>query len=378
VGGPFAETDKQLDISAFIPDIFSLSSAFLCCAAIERSHIYNHPGMKSVTIRDVAKAAGVSVATVSYVLNNNGRVGRPTRRAVLLAVRTLDYVANLNARNLAKDASQTLGMIVSDIENPFFPEVIKGFQQRAREQSYDVILSDTNYDAALMGEAATRMLRQRVRGISFVTSEVALPTIRQIKTRQTPAVFLDVGPVQQYISNVKVDYACGIRAVMDHLIALGHRRISFVGARNDLQSNAVRREAYVEYLRERGMKVGTLLEGNSHFDGGLAAGAQIFQLHPRPTAVVANNDLAAIGIIKALQSSGLIVPRHISVTGFDSTQIAAYTTPSLTTVDLKRDLLGRTAADALQALFTSPTHMGQEYPIVPTLQLGESTGKAGR
>jgi len=334
--------------------------------------------MKSVTIRDVAKAAGVSVATVSYVLNNSGRVGRPTRRAVLSVVRNLDYVANLNARNLAKDASQTLGMIVSDIENPFFPEVIKGFELRAREQGHDVILSDTDYDSAVMAEAATRILRQRVRGIAFITSEVAPSIIRQIKARQTPSVFLDVGPVQQYISNVKIDYAHGIRVVIDYLMSLGHRRISFVAARNDLQSNAIRREEYLRYIREMGLKVGTVLEGNSHFDGGLAAGAEICRLNPRPTAVVANNDLIAIGIIKALQSDGVHVPRHISVTGYDSTQLAAYTTPSLTTVDLKRDLIGRTAADALQALFNSPTQMGQEYPLIPTLRVGESTGKAPR
>ena len=185
-----------------------------------------------------------------------------TRRAVLSAVRNLDYVANLNARNLAKDASQTLGMIVSDIENPFFPEVIKGFEQRAREQTYDVILSDTNYDSAVLAEAATRMLRQRVRGISFITSEVALATIRQIKARQTPAVFLDVGPVQQYISNVKIDYAHGIRAVIDHLVSLGHRRISFVGARNDLQSNATRRDAYLQ------------LHARTRHEGGNGAGGQ--------------------------------------------------------------------------------------------------------
>jgi DNA-binding LacI/PurR family transcriptional regulator len=332
--------------------------------------------MKSVTIRDVARVAGVSVATVSYVLNDSGRVGRPTRKAVLAAVRKLDYVANLNARNLAMDASQTLGMIVSDIENPFFPEVIKGFEQRAREQGYDVILSDTNYDASVMTEAATRMMQQRVRGVCFVTSEVALETIRRIKARQSCSVFLDVGPVQQHISNVKIDYAHGIRIVVDHLIALGHRHITFVGARNDLYSNAARRDTYLQYMLELGMKTGVVLEGNSHFDGGLAAGAQICQLRPRPTAVVAMNDLTAIGIIKALQSNGLDVPKHISVTGFDSTQLAAYTTPSLTTVDLKRDLLGRTAADALQFLFTSPTHMGQEYPIIPTLRVGASTGKA--
>jgi LacI family transcriptional regulator len=229
-----------------------------------------------------------------------------------------------------------------------------------------------------MTEAATRMLRQRVRGLSFVTSEVARETVRQIKARQTPAVFLDVGPVQQYISNVKVDYAHGIRIVIDHLIAFGHRRFAYVGARHDLQSNAARRDAYLQYMCDRGMKIGTVLEGNSHFDGGLKAGGEIGQLHPRPTAVVAMNDLTAIGVIKALQSSGLDVPRHFSVTGFDCTQLASYTTPSLTTVDLKRDMIGRTAADALQSLSTDPTHMGHEYLIVPVLRPGESSGKAAR
>jgi DNA-binding LacI/PurR family transcriptional regulator len=331
--------------------------------------------MKSVTIRDVAKAAGVSVATVSYVLNDTGRVGRATRSAVLSAVRKLDYVANLNARNLASNASQTLGMIVSDIENPFFPEVIKGFERRAREQSYDVILSNTDYDSAILKEAAKRMLRQRVRGIAFVTSEVSRPTVRQMITRQTPSVFLDVGKVQAYVSNVKMDYAHGIRAVIDHLRQLGHRRISYVGARHDLYSNAARRDAYLQYMRDLGMQVGSVLEGNSHFDGGLTVGAEITQLRPRPTAVVAMNDLTAIGIIKALQSSGLGVPNDISVTGFDCTQLAGYTSPSLTTVDQMRDLLGQTAADALHALFSSPTHMGQEYPIIPTLRVGESTAR---
>jgi DNA-binding LacI/PurR family transcriptional regulator len=334
--------------------------------------------MKSVTIRDVAKAAGVSAATVSYVLNNSGRVGRSTRRAVLSAVQSLDYVANLNARNLAKSASQTLGMIVSDIENPFFPEVIKGFEQRTREQGYNVILSDTDYDSATMEEAAKGMLRHRVRGIAFITSEVALPIIRQMKGRQTPAVFLDVGPVQQYVSNIRIDYAQGIRAVIDHLVELGHRRFAFVGSRSDLHSNAVRRDAYVQYLGDLGLKVGTVMESNGRFDGGSAAGFHLCQLKLRPTAVIANNDLAAIGIIKALQSSGLSVPKHISVAGFDMSQLAAYTTPSLTTVDLKRDVLGRTAAEALHALCTSSPHEGQEYPIVPTLHVGESTGRSLR
>jgi len=126
--------------------------------------------MKSITIRDVAKAARVSRTTVSYVLNHTGRVGTKTRKAVREAVRKLSYLADLNARNLAKNTSKTLGMIVSDIENPFFPEVIKSFERRAQETGYDAIQSETGYDTGLMAGAAERMLRQRLLGVSFVTS----------------------------------------------------------------------------------------------------------------------------------------------------------------------------------------------------------------
>ncbi len=116
------------------------------------------------------------------------------------------------------------------------------------------------------------------------------------------------------------------------------------------------------------------LEGDSHFDGGLAAGTTIVQLKPMPTAVVAMNDLTAIGIMKAVRTRGMDIPGDLSVTGYDFIQMAQYTSPSLTTVDLKRDLLGRIAADSLHDLFASATHMGQEYIVVPELRLGQSTG----
>jgi LacI family transcriptional regulator len=330
----------------------------------------------TVTIRDVARAARVSPATVSYVLNRSGRVSSPTRKTVLAAVRRLGYLPNLMARNLAKNTSQTLGIIVSDIENPFFSEVTKGFEKRAREKGYDVILSDTDYDSEVTAVAAKRMLRQQVRGVAFITSEAALHSIRQMTARHTALVFIDVGPVQAYVSNIKIDYFSGIKAVIDHLATLGHRQIAFVGARNDLYSNAARRDAYVRCMADLGMPLGCMLEGNSHFDGGLAAGAAISQLDPLPTAIVAMNDLTAIGIIKALKSRNLRVPEDVSVTGFDCTQLAGYTTPSLTTVDLKRDLLGRMAADVLHDLCTLPNHMGQEYLANAELCVGESTGPA--
>jgi LacI family transcriptional regulator len=151
-----------------------------------------------------------------------------------------------------------------------------------------------------------------------------------------------------------------------------------VGARDDLYSNAARRHGYVQCMRALGLTVGPVLEGDSHFDGGLAAGTTIVQLKPMPTAVVAMNDLTAIGIMKAVCARGLDVPGDISVTGHDFIQMTQYTSPSLTTLDLKRDLLGRIAADSLHDLFASPTHMGQEYVVVPELRLGQSTGPPRR
>jgi LacI family transcriptional regulator len=333
---------------------------------------------KHVTIRDVAKVARVSTATVSYVLNQTNRVSPTTKRTVLAAVRRLGYLPNANARNLARKISQTLGMIVSDIENPFFPDVIKGFEKRARERGYNVILSDTGYDSAELAMAAKRMLREGVRGIALITSEAAPQVVRPITSRRTALTFLDVGPVQTYASNIKIDYFAGIKAIIDHLVALGHTHIAFVGARDDLYSNAARRHGYVQCMRALGLTVGPVLEGDSHFDGGLAAGTTIVQLKPMPTAVVAMNDLTAIGIMKAVCARGLDVPGDISVTGHDFIQMTQYTSPSLTTLDLKRDLLGRIAADSLHDLFASPTHMGQEYVVVPELRLGQSTGPPRR
>jgi DNA-binding LacI/PurR family transcriptional regulator len=240
----------------------------------------------NVTIRDVAKATGVSTATVSNVLNNTGKVGAATRRVVLSTVKRMGYVPDVHARHLASRDRRTLGIIISDIENPFFPEVVKGFETRARILGYDVILSDTNYDPRRTREAADRMMEHKVRGVAVMTSEIS-----------------------------------------------------------DLR-----------------------------FEGGLAAGISIAKLPMRPTAVIAVNDLTAVGVVKGLLSSGCRVPQDISVTGFDNTRLAEYSNPSITTVDVHRETLGQMAADALHDLSSSEEPQGREYQIGAELVLGESSG----
>jgi DNA-binding LacI/PurR family transcriptional regulator len=328
----------------------------------------------TVTIRDVAKAAGVSTATVSNVLNKTGKVGRNTRRIVLGAVKRMGYIPNVHARHLASGDHRTLGIIISDIENPFFPEIVKGFETRARQLGYDILVSDTNYDPRRTREAAERMMEHKVLGVAVMTSEISLKLIHQLARRRIAVTFLDLAPVRKYMSNLRIDYSSGVRQLVHHLHEKGHRRIAFVAGRPGLKSNVVRLEAYEKCMRDLGLESGPVLAGDLRFEGGLAAGMTIAKLSSRPTAVMAVNDLTAVGVVKGLLHSGYRVPQDISVTGFDKTRLAEYCNPSITTVDVHRETLGQMAADALHELSTSESPHGREYQIGAELVLGDSSG----
>jgi LacI family transcriptional regulator len=330
----------------------------------------------SLTIRDVAKAAGVSTATVSNVLNKTGKVGQSTHRLVLSAVKRLGYVPNAHARHLASHTGRTLGIIVSDIENPFFPEVIKGFETRARQLGYDAILSDTSYDPHRTREAAERMMEHQVRGVAIMTSEMSLKLIHELARRKIAVTFLDLAPVREYMSNLRIDYFSGVEQIVQYLYKHGHRRIAFVAGRHGLKSNIVRLQAYEKCMRALGLEPGPVLPGDLRFEGGLAAGVAIAKLSPRPTAVMTINDLTAVGVIKGLLKAGCRVPEDISITGFDKTRLAEYSNPSITTVDIHREILGQMAADALHELSSSASPHGREYQIGAELIIGDSSGPA--
>jgi len=327
-----------------------------------------------LTISDVAQAAGVSTATVSNVLNKTGKVGQRTQLLVLSTVKRLGYFPNAHARHLASRDSRTLGIIVSDIENPFFPEVIKSFEIRARELGYDAILSDTNYDPRRTREAAERMMKHNVRGVAVMTSEISLRLIHELARRKIAVTFLDLAPVQGYMSNLRIDYFSGVEQIVNYLSACGHRRIAFVAGRAKLKSNLARLQAYEKCMLKLGLEPGPIIPGDLRFEGGLAAGLAIPKLFPRPTAVMAINDLTAVGVIKGLVKSGCRVPEDISVTGFDNTRLAEYSNPSITTVDIHRDMLGQMAADALHELSGAANPHGKEYQISAELILRDSSG----
>src|SRR5579883_2028721 len=195
-------------------------------------------------IKDVAREAGVSTATVSHVINNTRFVTDETRERVLRAIERCNYYPNAHARSLASGKSHILGLLISDIANPFFPELVKAIETAAFERGYDVILSNTNYDAGRTSHYVQRLIERKVAGVALMTSELNAEVIDELSRRHVSVVFLDLGAAGERTSNLAVDYHLGIEEAMAHLVALGHERIAFIGGPERLRSAVKRREAF--------------------------------------------------------------------------------------------------------------------------------------
>jgi DNA-binding LacI/PurR family transcriptional regulator len=329
-------------------------------------------------MEDVAERAGVSVTTVSHVMNKTRFVARDTRQRVLKAIRELNYYKDAHARKLAKGQSDFFGLIVSDIENPFFPEIIKSFETAALNRSFDLMLSNTDYDPRRAQHAVQKMIENKVRGVAVMTSEFSPELAQQLTANRVCVVFLDVGQPQPYISNIKVDYARGIFQAIDHLYGLGHQTIAFIAGPQSLRSAAVRRRAFTDALHQHGLMTEVTIEGNHRVDGGVKAIETLLQRPNFPSAILCSNDLTAIGAITALQDAGLRVPEDVSIVGFDDIYLARIVRPGLTTVNLPRERVGALAFEALQKMLRSKARPGAEYVVETQLQIRKSTAPAPR
>jgi len=330
-----------------------------------------------MTIKDVAKRAGVGIATVSRALHGSPRVSAETAARVKKAIEDLGYRPNTNAQSLASGRSHMLGLVVSDITNPFFPELVKGFEEVALEHGYDVFVASTNYEPARTALCVRRMIERKVDGVAIMTSEIDPSLPDTFAKRKVPLVFLDVGQVASGVSNVKVDYAHGVAQVVEHLLALGHSRFAFISGPLRLKSVLERRDAFLDCLQaaQGGRRRALLVEeGNHKVDGGFEAMERVLERAPATTAVIASNDLTAIGAMRAIRQRVLRVPEEISVAGFDDIQMAKYTEPPLTTVKLVRTEVARLACEAL--LHSIRTRgMGAEYALDTSLVVRASTGR---
>ncbi len=326
------------------------------------------------TIEEVAKRAGVGIATVSRTLHNSPRVSPDTAARVRRVMDELGYRPNTHAQSLVSGRSRMFGLVVSDITNPFFPELVKGFQDLALQNGYDVLVASTNYDTARMAQSVERMIGRKVDGVAIMTSEIDRGLIDQLSSRDVPLVFLDVGKVGMGVSNIKVNYAHGVTEAVNHLLSLGHSRIAFISGPANLKSARLRRTTFLRCLRSHGIMDRLVEESNHKVDGGLRAIAKLLDRPNPPTAVLASNDLTAIGVLSGVRQAGLRAPEDISVVGFDDIGMAQFTEPPLTTVRLAREQLADLACRALLASMGG-RKKGSELRMSTSLVIRESTAK---
>ncbi len=331
-----------------------------------------------MSLEEVAKRAGVSTATVSRVLNNLDVVKPATRARVLKAIAELNYHPNLHARTLAGGRSNTIGMIASNLENPFFFDVFRALESEARAHGYEVVVAHTDYDPERLVRAVRLMIGRRVAGLAVVVSEMDTSLINELKAARTPCVFYDVGKPQERMTNIRVNYRRGIERLVEYLHDLGHRRLAFVGHHSTLGPTSEREIAFLDTVKRFPEVEWRTQADRDSFEGGRMAALRILAGGFQPTAIICVNDIMAVGVMRALRDKGLHIPEDVSVTGFDNVRLAEYCEPPLTTVHIPRDEIGRMAFAALVPGKDLPDVAGQEIVIEPEVVLRSSTAKARR
>lgn len=322
-------------------------------------------GAATATIRDVAARAGVSVATVSRVLNGKELVREETSTQVLEAARALHYVPNIAARSLSIRRSQTIGIVLPEVHGEFFSEVIRGIDVAARRDGYHILVSGSHSDVGEMMNVVDTM-RGRVDGMVIMAPDVAVDAMRD----HLPVVLLN--STDQRYDAITIDNYGGARAMMRHLFSLGHTDVAFICGPKHNADARERSRGYKQAMRgARAIEV----RGDFTEATGYEAAKQIIAMNPRPTAIFASNDSMAIGALGALSEAGLSVPKDITVVGFDDIPIARYVAPPLTTIGVDIAELGRRAFAVLVELIVRPNaRQPRREQIATTLVVRKSCG----
>jgi len=333
-------------------------------------------------IRQIAKRARVSTATVSRTVNRIPTVAPALAQRVWKAIDELGYYPNTQARALVSGRSRIFGLIVSEITNPFFPEIVQVFEDIAVLHNYEILLTSTIHDPKRMELSARRMLERRVEGVAVMTFGMEEELLNDLTLRSVPLVFVDVGPARPRVSNIRIDYAHGIRQAVQHLTALNHERIGFISGPLHLKSAGARRQAFLQSAEEIGRPADPawVVEGDHTIEGGMRAVTGMLALENRPTAVLCSNDMTAIGVMRKCYEAGIQIPKDLSVVGFDDIRLAQYVIPPLTTVQMSQAELARLAFYALltEVQREAPVAHGSEYVLRTNLVLRDSTAPLAR
>ncbi len=322
-------------------------------------------------IRTVASLAKVSIATVSRTINGSPLVSERLSKRVWQAIKQLNYFPNTHARTLVSGRSRLLGIIVENITNPFFPELVQSFEEIAVRNGYEILVSSSNSDPAVLTNCVRRMLERKVDGVAVMTFGEEESVLDQLVHRNVPIVLAEFRLEDPKASTILLDYLSGIRAAVNHLHALGHRSIAFLAGPHFLHSAVTRENDFRSAMQSAGLAIQKkwVIECDHTLKGGMAGFAQLQRLAARPTAIVCSNDMTAIGVLRAAYAAGVRVPQDLSVIGLDDIDFAEYTLPPLTTIRLSRSDLARAAFDALRVQIEDPVNprMLREFLVSTSL-----------
>jgi LacI family transcriptional regulator len=331
-------------------------------------------------IREIAKRAKVSTATVSRAINRVPTVDPQLAKRVWRVIDELGYYPNTQARALVSGKSRIFGLVVSEITNPFFPEIVQTFEELAVQNDYEILVTSTVHDTKRMKSSVRRMIERRVDGVAILTFGMEESLLDDLRLRKVPLVFVDVGPDVPHVSNIKIDYQHGIRQAVQHLAALRHVNIAFVAGPSHLKSAVTRKEAFQKSMSEIGLDVAPemVVVGDHTMAGGMRALDELMRLRRPPTAVLCSNDVTAIGVMREAYDLGIRVPRDLSVVGFDDIRLSEFITPPLTTVQMSQSELARIAFQALinDVAEEAVSERRKEYRLSTNLILRRSTALA--
>jgi len=302
-----------------------------------------------VNYNDIAKLAKVSSTTVSHVINETRLVLPETKKRVKDAMKKLNYQPNLLARGLATGKTHTIGLVISDIKNPFYPELVQGVEELAIKNDYNVFLCNTDYDIGKGLKSTGALIRKKIDGIIVASSQADSFLIRELVESEIPFVLVDWGKRNVNIDSLYFDYRVGMAEAISHLISLGHRRIYFISGPKTLKTAKIRIRNFinvVEKYKDDDLDY-KIIEGDHRIEGGIRAAQDILKRKDVPTAVICSNDLTAIGAMKAFKAGGIKIPDDISIIGLDNIALTEIVSPALTTIELERYKIGSTAMELL-------------------------------
>lgn len=328
------------------------------------------------SIKEVAKLANTSITTVSRVINNTGYVKEETKERILEAIKELDYKP-LERADLRKE-TKAIGLIVPNIENPFFGKMARHISKVANSYNYNLLLLDLEGIESHKDDFLIDLIENRVDGIIYVSSQRCNEAMNAAKKRNIPFVILDREIQKEEVNTVIVNNNYGAFIAAEHLIKLGHRNIAFIGGAEDMEISTRRKEGYLDALTENGIEPNKdyICYGNYKMQSGYDCMKKMYSKHKEITGVIAANDLMAIGALNYLIREGVNVPKEVSIVGFDNIEISESITPSLTTIEYPMERISEITIDLILRQIKDKDKNVEVISLYPKLIVRESCSLA--